>query len=306
MANVDVNSKNLHLANWFIKSSPHMPKVPHLLHKNVGGGSPGKSIKGGGHLPNPHWLPQGVFKSMPVAAAPFTASQTNLNLPLQIFTAPPYDGHKPKLRRFNSHDTSANMFSVTEFENNARMAKQKQQCDSINRKNSVNEYYSTSRGSSGGQSRAADAEEATIATGLVVVEQPQEIMPIDKFLLKSVLPKVVRVYSPNDESAIGSGKGGGGDGRPDGGADKQQGRLMFIYRHIPNRKIFKAHNTKSSDKRRCLKIPQDLKGRLVNECAVMVRFMKEFCAGMGIRLGQGEDENNFDVFGAKMFLRKGF
>lgn len=271
MANMDVNSKHLHLANWFIKSSPHMPKVPQ--HNN--GSSPGKkSLMGHHHQhpPNPHWLPQGVFKPapclgmpVPVPNSPFT-SQTNLNLPLQIFTAPPYDGHKPKLRRFNSHDTSANMFSVTEFENNARMVKQqqqqsKQQCDSMNRKNSLNDYYSTSRGSSGGHSRAAVAstEDPTTTTTIeagVVMEQPQEIMPIDRFLQKSVLPKVVRVYSPNDPKSTTK-----VDSRPDGGG----GRLMFIYRHIPNRKIFKAHNTKSSDKRRCLKIPQDLKGNYIGD-----------------------------------------
>lgn len=250
MANMDVNSKHLHLANWFIKSSPHMPKVPQLQ-KNVNGGSPGKKgHMGHGPLPNPHWLPQGVFKpapclGMPVQSSPFT-SQTNLNLPLQIFTSPPYDGQKPKLRRFNSHDTSANMFSVTEFENNARMVKHQTKCDSMNRKNSLNEYYSTSRGSSGGHSRGAVVADET--TEAVVVEQPQEIMPIDKFLQKSVLPKVVRVYSPHDAKT--TTKAG-----PDA-----SGRLMFIYRHIPNRKIFKAHNSKSSDKRRCLKIPQDLKG----------------------------------------------
>lgn len=47
-------------------------------------------------------------------------------------TAGPHHGHhhlaggagarKPKLRRFNSHDTSSNMFSVAEFEN-ARLAR---------------------------------------------------------------------------------------------------------------------------------------------------------------------------------------
>lgn len=259
MANIDVNSKNLHLANWFIKSSPHMPKVPHLLQKN---GSPGK-MSGKGHLPNPHWLPQGMFKNVPVPSSPF-ASQTNLNLPLQIFTAPPYDGLKPKLRRFNSHDTSANMFSVTEFENSARMAKQQHsqakqwtaQCDSMNKKNS-NDYYSTSRGSSGGHSRAADGgviseDQQALNSTPPVTQQPREILPIDRFLQMSVLPKVVRVYSPNDVPATKSQTGEAGGGR-----------LMFIYSHIPNRKIFKAQSSKSSDKRRCLKIPQDLKGMCI-------------------------------------------
>lgn len=249
MANIDINSKHLHLANWFIKSSPHMPKLPQHKHNGVSKG----------HLPSPHWLPappppQGVFKPAP---SPFT-SQTNLNLPLQIFTAPPYDGQKPKLRRFNSHDTSANMFSVTEFENNARMAKQVKQwqskeCDSMNRKNSLNnEYYSTSRESSGGQSRGGGGGVAAAGAGdddAVEQSPPQEIMPIDKFLQKSVLPKVVRVFSPNNYNETGK-----------HGSDAERGRLMFIYRHIPNRKIFKAHGTRSSDKRRCLKIPQELKG----------------------------------------------
>jgi hypothetical protein len=49
----------------------------------------------------------------------FTTSQTNL--PLQIVQSS-RDGNKPKLRRFNSHDTSANMFSVADFEN-ARLAR---------------------------------------------------------------------------------------------------------------------------------------------------------------------------------------
>lgn len=49
----------------------------------------------------------------------FTSSQTNL--PLQIVQSS-RDGNKPKLRRFNSHDTSANMFSVADFEN-ARLAR---------------------------------------------------------------------------------------------------------------------------------------------------------------------------------------
>lgn len=53
------------------------------------------------------------------SAAAFTSSQTNL--PLQIVQSS-RDGNKPKLRRFNSHDTSANMFSVADFEN-ARLAR---------------------------------------------------------------------------------------------------------------------------------------------------------------------------------------
>lgn len=50
-----------------------------------------------------------------------SAFNSQTNLPLQIVQSS-RDGNKPKLRRFNSHDTSANMFSVAEFEN-ARLAR---------------------------------------------------------------------------------------------------------------------------------------------------------------------------------------
>lgn len=49
----------------------------------------------------------------------FSSSKTNL--PLQIMQSS-RDGNKPKLRRFNSQDTSANIFSVADFEN-ARLAR---------------------------------------------------------------------------------------------------------------------------------------------------------------------------------------
>lgn len=101
-----------HLANWFIKSSPHMANGqsfnPNGNDFNNSGNIIIPSISGGGG---------GGPRSR------LFNSQTNL--PLQIVTttsSSAQDGHKLKLRRFNSHDTSANMFSVAEFEN-ARLAR---------------------------------------------------------------------------------------------------------------------------------------------------------------------------------------
>lgn len=335
MAHINLDfERRQHLTNWLIKSGPHMPKVV------IPGGGGGLSKKGHHHVAaiggnsNAMWLPQGAYKQVmspapchgmtPLASSQvFSGSQTNLNLPLQIFTTP-YDGHKPKLRRFNSHDTSANMFSVTEFENARKnpaavaaavnhsslhhhgnggsggvdSGKQhKPWYDSMNRNNnhnnSLNDYYSTSRDSSGGQSRpgggGGGGGGVLISAGggdEEVAVLPQETMPIDRFLQKNTLPKVVRVFSPNDSASVAdlhnnsssntilsklsdhltasnrnnSGSGSGNNQRPEA---NDKGRLMFIYRHIPNRKIFHAHNTKANDKRRSIKIPQELKGKVI-------------------------------------------
>lgn len=110
-----------HLAHWLIRSSPHMTKPP----------PPNASIKvtqsklgksGGTINHNPLFFVAKVNHSggnlSAISRSQVFTSQTNL--PLQMITG--QDGHKPKLRRFNSNDTSANMFSVAEFEN-ARLAR---------------------------------------------------------------------------------------------------------------------------------------------------------------------------------------
>lgn len=142
-----------HLANWLIESSPHMPKPAqyqqphHKKHKKIFttsifhdsffflskfGSTPTQSTE------QEHQIiqsPAPIISSAPQAvgqpsaqqqhtnlsklSSAFTTSQTNL--PLQIVQSS-RDGNKAKLRRFNSHDTSANMFSVADFEN-ARLAR---------------------------------------------------------------------------------------------------------------------------------------------------------------------------------------
>ncbi len=102
-----------HLANWLIKSSPHMakPSTPSKTQQ--------KLTKNGTITQNAlFFLQKPNINNLAVSRTPLFNSQTNL--PLQIVTS--QEGHKPKLRRFNSHDTSANMFSVQDFEN-ARLAR---------------------------------------------------------------------------------------------------------------------------------------------------------------------------------------
>lgn len=142
-----------HLANWLIESSPHMPKVAgasqcqqpqnkknnkkifttSIFHDSFlflskfgpstpnQGGEQDQIIQSPAQQtvvqPQQQQQPHTNLTKSPSAA--FTSSQTNL--PLQIVQSS-RDGNKPKLRRFNSHDTSANMFSVADFEN-ARLAR---------------------------------------------------------------------------------------------------------------------------------------------------------------------------------------
>jgi hypothetical protein len=149
-----------HLANWLIESSPHMPKVAvaqsqcqqaqNKKHKKIfttsifhdsflflskfgpsSTATPNQSteqdqivIQSPSPIITQHTVVQAQQQQQPhtnLSKSPtaFTSSQTNL--PLQIVQSS-RDGNKPKLRRFNSHDTSANMFSVADFEN-ARLAR---------------------------------------------------------------------------------------------------------------------------------------------------------------------------------------
>jgi hypothetical protein len=147
-----------HLANWLIESSPHMPKpaqyqqpqhnkkqkkifTTSIFHDSFFflskfGSTPAAQSTEQEHQTIPSPAPiissaaqavgqqsaqqqQQQHTNLSKASTAFTSSQTNL--PLQI-VQPSRDGNKAKLRRFNSHDTSANMFSVADFEN-ARMAR---------------------------------------------------------------------------------------------------------------------------------------------------------------------------------------
>lgn len=132
-----------HLANWLIKSSPHMAKQTSGTPVSTTGTATSKSqqklSKNGTVSQNPlYFLSKsasnagngGTVSGTATAAggnlamSRSTVFNSQTNLPLQILTS--QDGHKPKLRRFNSHDTRANVFSVADFEN-ARLARRNEQ-----------------------------------------------------------------------------------------------------------------------------------------------------------------------------------
>ncbi|XP_053960757.1 uncharacterized protein LOC128864965 [Anastrepha ludens] len=91
-------------------SSGNPPPVFFLVSSN---GNTNGNIVNGKHSSNASPAATGV-------ATPPNAISAVSGGPLGHFA--PVEGRKPKLRRFNSHDTSANMFSVADFEN-ARLAR---------------------------------------------------------------------------------------------------------------------------------------------------------------------------------------
>ncbi|XP_059616321.1 uncharacterized protein LOC132261495 isoform X2 [Phlebotomus argentipes] len=249
-ANLDFERKQ-HLANWLIKSSPHMP-------------NPVATITSTGIPPHHHtavkspiyfWGQPGHM-SLTSSKSPIFTSQTNL--PLQIITT--QEGQKPKLRRFNSHDTSANMFSVADFEN-ARLASKQRQNPPAVKSNSL-----------GGDGSTEDSENSKFGS-----DSSRDVMPIERFLHRNFLPKVARLItresSNEDPQDIYDMKSSQQNlpklqslqdlshldsllnARP-----QKAGELMLIYKQIRNRKLYHAISTKSMDWKKGIKIPQEYPG----------------------------------------------
>lgn len=109
-----------HLANWFIKSSPHMAKPP--ANATPTKAQQKQAAKNGTVTQNPLFFLGKVNQqhasggNIAMSRSPIFNSQTNL--PVQISSSQVV--HKPKLRRFISQ--YSNMFSVDDFEN-ARLAR---------------------------------------------------------------------------------------------------------------------------------------------------------------------------------------
>lgn len=148
-----------HLANWLIESSPHMPNV--LSSDKASGGSKKKSIKQKQkQSSNPIiFLNRISSATSSLSKAPVFNSQTNL--PLQIVAR---DGQTAKIRRFNSHDTSANMFSVADFEN-ARLARRNELENALLMKQR-NRYKMNSL-SSGGDYSTGDSKGSKFSTEVI-------------------------------------------------------------------------------------------------------------------------------------------
>lgn len=173
-----------HLANWLIESSPHMPKASPQQYQQQQNKKQKKLFttsifhdsffflsKSQSTAQQPPQIAQTPPQTLNVeqittnnitnSKTPVFTSQTNL--PLQIVQSS-RDGNKPKLRRFNSHDTSANMFSVAEFEH-ARLAR-RNELELVRQKN----RYKMNSLSSGCDSSTGDSKGSKFSNEVIAEE----------------------------------------------------------------------------------------------------------------------------------------
>lgn len=268
-----------HLANWLIESSPHMPKpTPQQqkqLQQQIG--------KKGKFKQNPMFFLAKIGHNMNIASsnnpppigtnlissnsiASTFNSQTNL--PLAIVSSSGRDGHKPKLRRFNSHDTSANMFSVAEFEN-ARLARRNEiESAALLRQR---QRYKLNSLSSGGDCSTGESKGSKLSS-----ESAPEPLFAEQFVEKFSLPRVVRLsYTSDGASGTSSGdqtmtSSSSAESTSTSERKKKKktaisspsnGELFLLYRFMRSYKIFHVFNTKSgTNRKKGYKIPQDYPG----------------------------------------------
>lgn len=275
-----------HLANWFIKSSQHMATPPSLNpsgNSNNSSNSKAQKLSGGikngsitttnplfffvsGQKPPPP-PPQINGGSIALSRSQIFTSQTNL--PLQIVTSSAQEGHKPKLRRFNSHDTSANMFSVADFEN-ARLARRNE----IEMKQRQQQRLKMNSLSSGGDYSTGDSKGSKYSN-----ESQPEPLPADVFLERYSLPRVVRISQKpkfSHETLQSSSSNGSSSTNSStsitnktNDGSKHNGELYLLYRYLRQRKIYHGINTKSGsgNRKKGVMIPQEFPGyfSLVND-----------------------------------------
>lgn len=272
-----------HLANWLIESSPHMPHVtPQQQKQQQQLGKKGKfrqnpifflakighnmnitSGGGGGAGNNPTQL-----LGTNSIASTFN-SQTNL--PLAIVSSSGRDGHKPKLRRFNSHDTSANMFSVAEFEN-ARLAR-RNEIENAALLRQRQQRYKLNSLSSGGDCSTGESKGSKLSS-----DSTSEPLFAEQFLEKFSLPRVVRLSYTSDSAASSSGdqtmtSSSSAESTSTSERKKKKkssganstaptnGELFLLYRFMRNYKIYHVFNSKTgSNRKKGYKIPQDYPG----------------------------------------------
>ncbi|XP_055600002.1 uncharacterized protein LOC129749140 [Uranotaenia lowii] len=281
-ANVEFERQR-HLANWLIQSSPHMPvataqqqqKQQQLGKKGKFKQNPIFFLAKIGHNmnltngPNPAGAGAAMAMGTNSIASTFN-SQTNL--PLAIVSSSGRDGHKPKLRRFNSHDTSANMFSVADFEN-ARFARRNEiETAAILRQRQ--QRYKLNSLSSGGDCSTGESKGSKLSN-----ESAGEPLIAEQFLDKFSLPRVVRLSYVSDATGSSSGdqtmtssssaeststserKQQKQKKKSSTSASPTTGELFLLYRFMRNYKVFHAFNSKSGNSRKKgYKIPQDYSG----------------------------------------------
>jgi len=266
-----------HLANWFIKSSPHMAKpVPQAAVVSPIKAQQKLSTKNGGILQqdqqNPlfflgkvNHVPSGV--NLPLSPVPVFNSQSNL--PIQSTPI------KPKVRRFTSQ--YSNMFSVDDFEN-ARLARRNE----LELKQRQLNRYKMNSLSSGGDCSTGDSKGSKFSN-----ESNPELLPADVFLEKFSLPRVVRISAKkefSDETMQSSSSNGSSSASANSSTgviqkttkdmtDTQQpnGELFLLYRYLRNRKIYHGVNAKNgANRKKGVMIPQEFSGyfSLINDKGV--------------------------------------
>lgn len=146
-----------HLANWLMQSSIHMPDPSSSSNNSSSKKKNSKKIAKQ-QSASPIIFLNKISNNVSLSKAPPTTINSQTNLPLQIVAR---DGHKPKLRRFNSHDTSANMFSVADFEN-ARLAR-RNELENASLMKQRNRYKMNSL-SSGGDYSTGDSKGSKFST----------------------------------------------------------------------------------------------------------------------------------------------
>ncbi|XP_063698932.1 uncharacterized protein LOC134829660 [Culicoides brevitarsis] len=258
-----------HLANWLMQSSIHMPD-PGTNNSSGGGKKNSKNNKKASNKTSAspiiflNKITNNLTSSKQQAPPATINSQTNL--PLQIVAQ--RDGHKPKLRRFNSHDTSANMFSVADFEN-ARLAR-RNELENASLMKQRNRYKMNSL-SSGGDYSTGDSKGSKFSTDSI-----SDPLPVEHFLDKFPLPRVVRltydenVVCTNTMTSFSSNESNNNNTTTSMEIEKtkpKNGDLLLLYRHLKDHKVYHLMNAKASSRKRGIKLPQDFQGyfSLVNE-----------------------------------------
>ncbi|XP_055540190.1 uncharacterized protein LOC129726936 [Wyeomyia smithii] len=270
-----------HLANWLIESSPHMPKPTPQQQQQQQQQKQQQLNKKGKFKQNPIFFLAKISHNMnfsgsnnaPMGGNNLLASNSisstfnsQTNLPLAIVSSSGRDGHKPKLRRFNSHDTSANMFSVAEFEN-ARLARRNELENAALLRQ--RQRYKLNSLSSGGDCSTGESKGSKLSN-----DSSNEPLFAEQFLEKFSLPRVVRVsYTSNGGSSSGdqtmtSSSSAESTSTSEGKRKKKSsfpspsnGELFLLYRFMRNYKIYHAFNSKTgTNRKKGYKIPQDYPG----------------------------------------------
>ncbi|XP_017068031.1 LOW QUALITY PROTEIN: uncharacterized protein LOC108105803 [Drosophila eugracilis] len=224
--NIDLERQR-HLANWLVKSSPHMAAAAAVA---AGGTSTSTTTK--------TTQPTPTASSSTAAVAAAAATTTNpgstvvgggagagtvgghgpaTGAPSNSVAAAACNGgaaigahhghhlaagaRKPKLRRFNSHDNSFNMFSVADFEN-ARLARRNEieLSQRLARRHQQRTYGLLASGFCGGLNGSGDYSTGDSKASKGSSESQQEALPADVFLERNSLPRVVRILHTGKNS----------------------------------------------------------------------------------------------------------